>query len=1286
MVFDELCAMIRAQSASFRLQDRYRLEQLAGRIRMRLKRAQPVEKMLLRLEDLLLHAMAMQEALAKDPAWVISYPQELPVSRCRDDIVASIRKSQVIIVCGATGSGKTTQLPKMVVEAGFGRLGRVGCTQPRRIAAVSMARRVAQELGCPLGREVGYQVRFDDSTSDATRIKFMTDGILLAETQNDRDLLQYDALIIDEAHERSLNIDFLLGYIKRLLELRPELRVVISSATLDAAMFSEFFANAPVFEVEGRMFPVEDMFFDIDADEELSTSVLHAAEWINDVDRDGDILVFLPGEREISDCLEKLSGRHWDHTEVLPLYGRLNMAEQQRIFNRGSDRRIILATNVAETSITIPDIHYVIDSGLVRLSRYNPGTQVQHLQIEQVSQASSRQRRGRCGRVGPGICLHLYSEEVFENSAEYTDPEIRRTALAGVILQMKTLRLPDIEEFPFINPPQISLVREGYKMLYDISALDRQKNITSQGRDISRFPLDPHLARMILQGRTENVLSEMLVITAFLSIQDPRERPMDKKELADKAHAQWKHERSDYISILQLWNTFVELQEKGSQSKMRRFCRQYFLSYRRMQEWRNLYLDLASVAQEFKWMKGCRNIKEFENFDYDAVHKAILAGIPSNIGVKVEKKQYRAARNREFYLFPGSGLFDQTPEWVVAFELVQTGRLYGRYVAEIAPDWLLDVAPHLCKATYHGIHWSEAQGFVYAEERIISGGLLIREGVQVHYGRVDPVETRNLFIREGLVPGRLRLRHPFLKQQRARLRKIDLLEAKIRRPHSLLNVGAIEDFFREVIPDDVFSAKGLDQWLAETGADIVVPLDRAMYPIGRNITPEEYPDVLVVDNHRLKLKYTYNPGEKDDGITLFCPQKYVPLLTDDLLERVVPGWLPQKVELWFKSLPTKIRMPLQPFSRSALEFLDWLRDQPDQPSLIPSLSAWVREQTGEFVGDADFSRAPMPAWLRINAAVTDVNGTVVRCSSNLDELAEETLSDTVGAVLPTDLRKHGMTEWLEHELPEKIAIKTKQGEEFIFPALIDEGQAVGIAGFLTEAEADKAHAAGLVRFFRLKQRDNIRFLERKLPLPTQVHLQMGLDDPKGTPLVDLMDGAIYQALTDGERYSIRTPSRCRERIEAARTALYDHLESHCRILADVYKSRDALRRQIARLPAHPATKASSEDITIQLQWLFRSGFMQVATWQFRYPLYMKALSIRVERLKFNPDKDQLKLRNVLPYREKLNTAIHNSEDIPWNPQHIQFHLMLEDFRINTFAPEIKAYEKASAKRLDGYSL
>ncbi len=719
------------------------------------------------------------------------FPEELPITAKVPELIEQLRSHQVLIVSGSTGSGKTTQLPKVALAAGLGRSGRIGCTQPRRLAASSLAARVAGEVGCEFGEEVGYQVRFNRHTSENTVIKFLTDGILLTEIRTDPELLQYECLILDEVHERTVNIDFLLGYLKRLLKKRRNLKVIISSATLAAERMSEFFDNAPVITVEGRLFPIVDEYLVPGEDEETPEAVARGVEWLNELDPRGDILVFLPGEREIRETADILNGRRYRYTEILPLFSQLGQADQERIFRPGRERRIILATNVAETSLTIPRIHFVIDSGLVRLSRYNPRTRIQELGVEFVSQASAGQRRGRCGRLQDGVCLHLYSEDDLKRSAEYTDPEILRSSLAGVILQLAELGLPPLEQLELPDPPPPGLLREGRKTLSDLGAFDKHSKITRLGRQLSQMPIDVHLAKMLVVGAKYKILPEMLALTAFLSIPDPRERPADKQQQADAAHREFTEPNSDYLTILKMYNAVRANLNSGSGQSLRKFAKSHFLKYQRLREWRNLIEDLTRVCERNILNGKLKYIDDYTAVPYDLLHQAVLAGLPRNLAAyDPEKREYYNGEGRTFTIFPGSALSKSKKpyQWLISFALVETSRVFGRVNAEAKPEWLEQVAPELCKKLYDQIHYDPASGFVVARERQTCGRLLIQNGRRKHYAPIDPVAAREIFIRDGLVnatevpvpaPG------SWVEHYREQRNMLAKLELKVRRPDSI---------------------------------------------------------------------------------------------------------------------------------------------------------------------------------------------------------------------------------------------------------------------------------------------------------------------------------------------------------------------------------------------------------------------------------------------------------------------------------------------------------------------
>ncbi len=1286
------------------LRDRARLNSLMRRVRQRIHDRQPADKLVEKLKSAYFEARGRAQKRA-GVQLKLDYPEILPISGKRADIQKLIEENQVVIVCGTTGSGKTTQLPKIVLEAGAGQTGRIGVTQPRRLPATGMARRVAEETSADYGKGVGCQVRFDDQTCDETIIKFMTDGILLAETQHDRHLLQYDCLIIDEAHERSLNIDFLLGYLKNLLTVRPDLKVVISSATLDAAGFSAFFDDAPVIEVEGRTYPVEDFFLPPGKDEELSNHILRAMRWISDVDDQGDVLIFLPGEREIRDATKKLEGQHWKNTEVLPLFGRLSMGEQQRVFKVGGRRRIILATNVAETSITIPGIHYVIDSGLVRLSRYNPRTQVQGLQIEQVSQASARQRRGRCGRVTDGICVYLYDQETLENSAAYTDPEIRRTSLAGVILQMDLLGLPPIDRFPLIDPPQASLVNEGYKTLRDIGAIDDERRLTNLGRDIARFPTDPHLARMIVQAHDEGALSEILILVAFLSIQDVRERPTEKADAADLAHKQWQDPKSDFITILNLWNAIeAERGQGGSHGKLRKFCKKNFVNYRRVMEWRNLHQDLRNTIRDLKWNNSspqrhrgtekqnnkppCLSASVVKNgsSEYDLIHRSLLAGLPANIGLKGEEREFTAARNRKFFIFPGSALFKKPPEWVMTFSLVETTKLYARTVAEIQPEWVKAVAPHLCKAVYKQPQWNTDKGFVYAKESVVSGGLTLTAGRSVHFGPINPTEARKIFIREGMAPANLNTRGGWLKLHRKLLDEIQALEEKIRRPGALLDHDAIYDHFDRLLPDDVYSVKTLEQWIRKSKARIAMRMKDAIYPQTEPIRPEDYPEWLTFHHEDFQLIYTFDPGEELDGIALVCPTDKLAFLPDWAPDWLVPGWLEEKVNRLLRTLPKNLRTTISPIDQAARAFCRTAAilaatDSPLEAGgttkgpLLDVLSRWLQNEFKLPVDASDFDESVLPEFLRMKVIETK-NNEIVRIHTSIseDHRLSAHRSSTELAFAKWTLPPGKL--WPGGELPEFITSDDSKKTRG-YPALTAEAGGVGRSVFLSAIDADVSHRAGLAQLFRIQQKDQVKYVEKRPPL-TPI-LQLTLSSIDSDFLTDLMNASIVEALTEDSRYRIQDAGAFAERAAYARTVLYQTVEENAGILEKLIGQREEIVSALSGLKADFDTL---HDLEMQLEFLFRPGFLQTPDVLGRYPRYLKAMQLRIQRIRNNPQADGRKLAEIEPFQNRLNEKLLESDDIAAAHGLIEFALLLEEFRVNRFAPELKTPVKISAQRLE----
>lgn len=1282
-MYKELLHKLEQRIEQLLLIDKVELENLARRIRKHSHADQAVEHLLEKLERKLESA---EKRCFKGTADAVkfSYPESLPISSRVDDIKKTLADNQVVIICGSTGSGKTTQLPKIALDLGQGRFGRIGCTQPRRLAATAMAKRVASELGVDCGEEVGFHVRFNKRMSNKTVIKFMTDGILLSETQHDPDLLQYDTIIVDEAHERSLNIDFILGYLKQLKQRRPELKIIISSATLDAENFSEFFNKAPIMTIEGRTFPVDNYFLSPDEDEELASHIARAVEWISDIDAKGDILVFLPGEREIRDARDMLNGRDYRNTEILPLFGRLSMNEQQQVFSPGGQRRIILATNVAETSITIPNIHYVIDSGQVRISRYNPRNHIQSLQIEQVSKASAKQRRGRCGRIAEGICVYLYSEETLEGSPDFTDPEIQRTALAGVILQMSILGLKKIENFPFIDPPQIALIREGYQTLRDINAIDKRGKILPEGRRIAAMPLDPHLGKMIIEAQKRSVLPEIIIITAFLSMQDPRERPMNRQAAADQAHLQWRDADSDFTGILNLWNFIMKERAANSgSSSFKRFCRSNFLSYLRVREWLNLTQDLArSISENGMPEIDILNLKLSEPH-YENIHKSILSGVPANIGIyDNEEKLYLGTRTRKFYIFPGSTLHSKKPPspWIMTFELVSTSRVFARQVAVINPEWLEDVAPHLCKSIYDKLKWDKQAGFVYAREMVSSGGLLIHEGRRIHYGSVRPAEAREVFIRDAMVFGRLLSRHTWLKTHQKMIRDIKNFEEKVRRPGSMLDADAVYEHFDKVIPEYVCSAKSLEKWLEKSNANINMYIEDAMILQLSPVNIKDYPDHLSFSGHEFELRYSFDPGEPDDGVSIMAKNDEINLIPAWGLDWVVPGYLPEKIENMIKALPKDQRRLCNPAAVSAEKFIEALNAGKifKEQSLNAALAEFLSDLTGAIIKPGDFDMDKLHESMFMKLAELDEEGYIIDFHRELPAslCSGSMLSSAVKGIGEQLLS--GLREWPEGDVPESISLPGEEGRE-VYPALFAEPDSVGRQVFMDQREAEYEHKRGLVKLFCILHVQQVKHLRKSYKLPSHIQLALCVSDHEKHYEDDFIYSAVLDALTDGGKYNIRTNREFDKRCEAARSEMAAAAQKHLEALGQMVEQYEQIRTLLDKMDGRAGDECA--DVRQQLEFLFRPGFLADETIWRNYPRYLRALRLRCERLNSAPAKDSEKMQPLLPFIERFRLSVMAVENFEKAFDLFDFWLSMEELRIAAFAPEVPTAEKISPKRL-----
>ncbi len=1136
-----------------------------------------------------------------------TYP-DLPISRHRREIAAALRAHQVIVVVGETGSGKTTQLPKIALELAGERRGRLGCTQPRRLAAVAVARRIAEEVGCELGGYVGYQVRFDDRTGPDTRLKLMTDGILLAETQDDRDLSRYHTIILDEAHERSLNIDFLLGYMKLLLARRRDLKLIISSATMDAAAFSDFFGGAPVINVEGRTYHVDMHYMPPrHSEEELPEHVARAVRWLSEYDDKGDVLVFLPGEREIRDCAAELEALDLPHTDILPLFARLGLGEQQRIFHpqRGR-RRIVLATNVAETSLTIPGIIYVIDSGLARISRYLPGRQIQRLQVEPISQASARQRAGRCGRVTEGVCIRLYSESDFENRDAFTDPEIRRSALAGVILRMADLRLPPLGEFPLPDPPSPRLINEGYKCLREIGALDRRKEMTPTGHRLARLPLDPRLGRMLLAAEQEHALPEVLVIVAALSIMDPRERPAEQATQADQAHAQWKNEESDYLSLLSLWRSTLEFLEKRGlkRNQLRKWCSRNFLNFLRVVEWHNLVQDLGSALRDTLRWRIPEPGDEAQQAPADMIHRSLLAGAPLQIGIwRPEDKVYRGAGGRDFAIFPGSGLFRRRKraDWLMGSELVETSRLWMRRCAVLDPAWVEQVAPQLCAHHAYDAAWDKASGIVYAKERVTCGGLTIVDGRRISYARCNPAGARDIMIRDGIMAGELKGDYAFARHLADMREAVRRAEAKLRRRELIWCSEGVYRFFDALLPADVCSEKALRRWLEKEERTqtrgkgkasrrlLHIPYADCVYP-GEDSTPADlYPDSITAEGESYDVFYSHAPGEDDDGVTLGVHIDQLATLPDHLPGWNVPAHLCHRAEILLRSLPKDLRAYLMPIAESANDFAaDWWDREPDRP-LDRALAEFVAKRSGKFCNANQFDWSKLPPEYITKIWVSDDKGNELAIGTDVAALRER-----LGSYQAKRFKKKAersfsstpMTRWDCGTLPESVDVGNGSG----FPALHDEGDRVKTIVYPTAEEAQLAHRAGVRRLAWLRHGDFLNSIRKRLPFKS-MEARLSLSTLGADPKNNLRD--IIELAMDA---TLRPLPRSAEDFDAAclrmREGLYDCIAGPiAKLWEQLTATEQALRTYCLTAGRDRYAAQIAEELQREWAWLTRPSFL-----------------------------------------------------------------------------------------------
>jgi len=1289
----------------------------------------------------------------------IRYDDALPIAAKRDEIKAALEKHQVLVIAGETGSGKTTQLPKICLEIGRGVHGLIGHTQPRRLAARSVATRVAEEIGAPLGELVGYQVRFEDQSTERTLIKLMTDGILLAETQHDRFLEKYDTLIVDEAHERSLNIDFLLGFLKTLLPRRPDLKVIITSATIDLERFSKHFSgaglpDAPIIEVSGRTYPVETWYRPLAAETDedgnrveddltVDQGILAALDEIETHEkavgkRPGDVLVFLPGEREIREAAEMLRKANLRFTEVLPLYARLTPGEQQKIFKPAAGRKIVLATNVAETSLTVPGIRYVIDSGTARISRYSYRAKVQRLPIEAVSQASANQRKGRCGRVEPGICIRLYSEEDFLSRPEFTDPEILRTNLAAVILQMLHLRLGDIQDFPFIEPPDGKAISDGFNLLQELSAVNRENQLTPLGRQLARLPIDPRLGRMMLEAAQQGSLAEVLIVASALSVQDVRERPADRQQQADQAHAQWKDPDSDFAALINLWRGFEEKRQELGSNPLRSWCRKNFLNYLRLREWRDAHRQLTLIARELKLgagkavdgsghppyaKSGSRRVENAEGFStrpaeavpttdtkvnvivrqqaeaseaaqkakgYAAVHKAILAGLLSQIGHKTEEGDFLGARQRRFWVHPSSVIGRKKPSWIMAAELVETTKLFARMVAKIEPDWIEPLAGHLIKKNHFEPHWEKKRGQVVAYEQVTLYGLIVVGKRPVHYGPVDSVAARELFIREGLVRGEINSRARALSANRQLLERMDELEAKARRRDILADEETLYAYYEARLPTDIYQTASFENWYKRESQKnpqlLVMREEDVLARDAREVTAAQYPDTLRIGELQLPLDYHFEPNHPRDGVTLRVPAPLLPQLRAERLDWLVPGLIEAKAVALVRNLPKAIRknfVPVPDFVGAALGKIAF-----GDGALPEALGRELLRMTGARVPDEAWAEAAagLDSHLKMNIEVVDARGKFLGEGRDLAELTARFNEASQAALAPPQQKAEQKPVEAKGfaQVAEKAQAKMAGLSMTVYPALVEEGGVVKEGRFPTQAEAEYQHRRALQRLLLQQLAEPAKYLRSKLPGLTELGL-LYRDMGKVDALVeDILLASLDSCILDGETTLPRDGAALASLAEKRRGDWTGHAERLARLVLDILKHWHGLQKRFkGRIDL--AQAVALNDIKAQLANLVYPGFVREtpAQWLREYPRYLKAIEQRFEKIGTQLQRDRVWSGELAGYWEQYQARLKkHQQEGKRDPELIQYRWMLEEYRVSLWAQQLGTKMPVSDKRLN----
>ncbi len=1249
----------------------------------------------------------------KDRIPQIHFPEELPISEKQALIAETIANNQVVVLAGETGSGKTTQLPKICLSIGRGVKGMIGHTQPRRIAARTVATRIAEELKTPIGDSVGYQVRFTDKASENTHIKLMTDGILLAEIQQDRFLSRYDTIIIDEAHERSLNIDFLLGYLKQLLPKRPDLKLIITSATIDVDKFAKHFNDAPTIEVSGRTFPVEvvyrpplDQALDNpDKGVDMVASVIAAIEEIRQSDMQGDILIFFSGEREIREAALAIRRANIPHVDVLPLYARLSIAEQNKIFQTHKGQRIVLSTNVAETALTVPGIRYVIDTGLARVSRYSFRTKVQRLPIEPISQASANQRKGRCGRVSNGVCIRLYSEEDFNQRPEFTDAEILRTNLAAVILQMSQLKLGRVHDFPFVDPPDHRLISDGNKLLQELQAVGTQGQLLATGKQLARLPVDPRLGRMLTTASEKGCLHEVAIIVSALSVQDPRERPANKQQAADQSHRQWWDEASDFVGYVNLWSAYEEQRQELSGNQLQKWCKKHYIAYMRMREWRDIHTQVCMA------MKRIGLQLNSQTASYEAVHSSLLSGLLGYIGFLSEQKdvagEYLGTRNRRFSLFPSSSQFKKKPKWIVASQLLETSKLYAHNIAKVEPKWILDNAQHLVKRHHSQPHYAAKSGQVMAFEKITLYGIALVEKQRVSYGKIDPARSRDIFIRAALVEGQY-ADHGQVKQRLAKnnadndfflhqqqlLESLHDLEAKSRRRDIVVDEEILFDFYNARIPNDIVNLQGFEHWRKQQEKHepklLFIDRETLMQHDASGITEAQFPDHLTIDGLTLPLSYHFDPNHKDDGVSLHVPVSALHLISGVQLEWLVPGLLREKCIAMMKALPKQWRKHFVPVPACVDKALPHLGSK-DQP-LSLSLAAQLLRQTGIQVPENLWEDVSVDPYYQINICIFDEHHQRIDSSRDLSLLRDryrDHVQEHLQAV-GNDFERQGIDTWDFDVLPENYELQQQSMNIRAYPALVDKGDSVDLNLYDNPDDAIVDSLKGMVRLAMLHQKETVKYLRKQLFKGNELGLSVVDMGTKDQVIDDVICAAIRQACFAQQSTQnvevIRQKDEFYQAIELGRANIVSIAEEIAACLVESLALVVAIKKQLKQAKNPLALAYASSDIQTQLKSLFypNMAYNTPMVWLKQYPRYMKAIQTRLDKVPSQVNKDRAfieELRGLYErWQDKLASQGESSYQL--NEPLQTYRWMLEELRISFFAQTLKTAMPVSVKRLN----